>query len=42
MCVWDGVKVRRRWTEYFEQVLSVEDVGEANINVVGEGRMPVF
>ena len=23
----DGVEVRRRWTEYFEQVLNVADVG---------------
>ena len=29
----DGVEVRRRWAEYFEQVLNVADVGEANINV---------
>ena len=28
----DGVEVRRRWAEYFEQVLNVEDVMEANIN----------
>ena len=31
----DGVEVRRRWAEYFEQVLNVADVREANINVVG-------
>ena len=30
----DGVGVRRRWAEYFEQVLN-EDVREANINVIG-------
>ena len=30
----DGVEVRRRWAEYFEQVLNVADVREANINVV--------
>ena len=30
----DGVDVRRRWAEYFEQVLHVEDVWEANINVL--------
>ena len=38
----DGVEVRRRWTEYFEQVLNVADVREANINVVGNWRMPVL
>ena len=26
----DGVDVRRRWAEYFEQVLNVADVREAN------------
>ena len=31
----DGVEVRRTWSEYFEQVLNVADVREANINVVG-------
>ena len=31
----DGVEVRRRWAEYFKQVLNVADVREANINVVG-------
>ena len=31
----DGVEVRRRWAQYFEQVLNVADVREANINVVG-------
>ena len=31
----DGVEVRRRWAEYFEQVLNVADVRDANINVVG-------
>ena len=30
----DGVEVRRRWEEYFEQVLNVTDVREANINVL--------
>ena len=30
----DGVEVRRRWAEYFEQVLNVADVREANINVI--------
>ena len=38
----DGVEVRRRWAEYFEQVLNVADVREANINVVGNWRMPVM
>ena len=31
----------RRWTEYFQQVLNVEDVREANLNVVGD-RMPML
>ena len=30
----DGVEVRR-WAEYFEQVLNVADVRDANMNVVG-------
>ena len=38
----DGVKVRRRWAEYFEQVLNVADVTEANINVVGNWRTPML
>ena len=33
----DGVEVRRRWAEYFEQVLNVADFREANINVVAIG-----
>ena len=37
----DGVEARR-WAEYFEQVLNVADVREANINVVGNRRMPVL
>ena len=37
-----GVEVRRRWAEYFEQVLNVADDTEAIINVVGNWRMPVF
>ena len=36
----DGIEVRRRWAECFEQVLNVADVREANINVVGNWRMP--
>ena len=35
----NGVEVRRRWAENSEQVLSVADVMEANINVVGNCRM---
>ena len=38
----DGVEVRRRWAQYFEQVLNVADVREANINVIGNWRMPVL
>ena len=38
----DGVEVRRRWAEYFEQVLNVADVREANINVVGNRRTPML
>ena len=30
----DGVEVRRRWAEYFEQVLNMADVRETNINIV--------
>ena len=38
----DGVEVRIRWAENFEQVLNVADVRETNINVVGNWRMPVL
>ena len=38
----DGGEVRRRWAEYFEQVLNVANIREANINVVGNWRMPVL
>ena len=38
----DGIEVRRRWAEYFEHVLNVADVREANINEVGNWRMPVL
>ena len=38
----DGVYVRRRWAEYFEQVLNVADVRKANINVVGNWHMTVL
>ena len=36
-----SVEVRRRWAEYFEQVLNVADVRDANITVVdaGVGRL---
>ena len=34
--------MRRRWAEYFEQVMNVADVRESNINVVGNWRMPVM
>ena len=40
--LFDGVEVRRRWAQYFEQVLNDADVREANINAVGNWRMPVF
>ena len=38
----DGVEVRRRWAEYFEQVLNIAFVKETNINVGGNRRMPVL
>ena len=38
----DGVEVRRRWAEYFEQILNAADVREANINVDGNWRLPVL
>ena len=38
----DGVEVRRRWAEYFEQVLNVADAREEYIDVVGNWRMPVL
>ena len=34
--------MRRRWAEYFEQVLNVADVSVANINVVFNWRMPAL
>ena len=34
--------MRRRWAQYFEQVLNVADVREANIDVVGNWGMPVL
>ena len=36
------VEVRRRWAEYFEQVLNVADVREPNIDVVINWQMLVF
>ena len=38
----DGVEVKRRWAEYFEQVMNVADVRDSNINVVRNWRMPVL
>ena len=38
----DGVEVRRRWPEYFEQVLNATDVREANINEVGNCQISNF
>ena len=38
----DGLKVMRRWAEYFKQDLNVADVRELKINVVGNERIPVF
>ena len=38
----DGVEVKIKLAEYFEQVLNVAAVREANINVVGNWRMPVL
>ena len=38
----DDHGVRRRWAEDFMQVLNVADVREANINLVGNCRMPVL
>ena len=34
--------MRRRWVEYFEQVLNVAVVREANVNVVGNWQMQVL
>ena len=38
----DGVQVRRRWAEYFEQVLNVADVRKANVNIVVNWQMLVL
>ena len=37
----DGVEVRR-WAEYFEKVLNVNDVNGVKINVDGDRRMNVL
>ena len=37
----NGQMLREGVEEYFEQVLNVEDVREANVNVVGD-RMPML
>lgn len=38
----EGGAVRRRWAEYFEGLLNVEDGREARIEAVGGVRMPVL
>ena len=38
----EGGEARRRCAEYFEQVLNVADVREANIRVIGDWRLPVL
>ena len=38
----EDVEVKRRRAGYFEQVLNVADDREANINVIGNWRMPVL
>ena len=38
----DGVEVRRSWASILSKVLNVADVREANINVVGNWRMPML
>ena len=38
----DAVEVRRRWAEYFDQVLNVANVREANIIVVVNWLMQVL
>ena len=35
----DGVEVRRRWAQYFEQVLNGAGFREANINAIGGCRL---
>ena len=38
----NDVEVRRRWAECLEQVLNAEDIREANINIIGDRRVPVL
>ena len=38
----DGVEVKMRWAEYFEQILNVADARKANINIVDNWQMPVL
>ena len=38
----DCEEVRKRWAEYFVQVLNVADDREANIDVVGNWLMPML
>ena len=38
----DGVEVMNRLVKYFQHVLHVEDVKEANLNIVGDRRIPVL
>ena len=38
----NDVKVKRKMAVYFEQILNMADVMEANMNVVGNWRMPVM
>ena len=38
----NGVEVRRRFAEYFEQQLNAEDIREANTNAFGDRRLPVL
>ena len=38
----DGVEVRGRWEGYLEQVLNVEDLRKANVNVVANRQQHVL
>ena len=38
----EGGAVRKRWAEYFERLLNVQDDREARIAAVGGGRMPLI
>ena len=40
--LYDGEEVRRRWAEYFEQVLNMADIREADVYVVDNWPMPVL